>query len=507
MMKKLRISIIDLIHNKPSNSFYRRYMFANHSSIMPQVVGVWCREEGHEVHYSIYTGTQKIKSLAMDGTDIVFISSFSFTAQLAYALGAYYRSRGMVTVLGGPHARSYPEDAALYFDYVLGLTDKELIKDLLYQFELNHSPGTYLSAASQPLSFPGVRERWEFIEKIHRSSPLLKGVPMLGSFGCPYQCDFCVDAGIPYQALDMESIKEDLQFVVKKIKHPVVGWYDPNFGIRFNEMMETIESSVPPGRVRFIAESNLSLLTESRVKVMQRNGFKMVMPGIESWFGYGKKARLEYSTGLDKVNRIAEQVNMVQRYIPQVHTNLMFGFDMESGPDPFSLTKRFIDLSPGIFPAYALLTIFGHSTNGSLKYETADRIVPFPFHMMHGLNNLNVIPKNYGWEEFYTHFIDLLKYSFSARAMYRRFHHNPMVSAKWYTLFMSFSVGASGKINQVAATLERLRTNTPFRAFMEKETDRIPAFMIDQVKRDLGPLWEWLPDKTLSQQPTMILHE
>jgi hypothetical protein len=507
MMKKLRISIIDLIHNRPSNSLYRHYMFANHASIMPQVIGVWCREEGHEVHYSIYTGTQKIKSLVMDGTDIVFISAFSFTAQLAYALSAYYRSRGMVTVLGGPHARSYPADASCYFDYVLGLTDKELIKELLHHFEFNKPRGTHLSAASQPLAFPGVRERWEFIEKIHRSSPLLKGVPMLGSFGCPYQCDFCIDAEVPYQALDIEVIKEDLRFVVKKVKHPVVGWYDPNFGIRFNEMMEAIESTVPPGRVRFIAESNLSSLTESRVKIMQRNGFKMIMPGIESWFGYGKKARLEYSTGLDKVHRIAEQVNMIQSYIPQVHTNLMFGFDMESGPEPFTLTRRFIDLSPGIFPAYALLTVFGKSAYGNLKYETEDRIIPFPFHMMHGLNNLNVKPENYGWEEFYTYFLDLLKYSFSAGAMYRRFNHNPMIPAKWYTLFMSFSVGASGKISQVAATLDRLRTHRAFRAFMEKETDQIPDFMIERVRRDLGPMWEWLPDKSLSQHPEMILQE
>jgi hypothetical protein len=503
-MRKLRISIIDLIHNRPSNSLYRRFMFANHASIMPQVIGVWCKEEGHEVHYSIYTGSQRIQSLAMEGTDIAIISSFSFTAQLAYALSAWYRSRGMVTVLGGPHARSYPEDASLYFDYVLGLTDKELLKDLLHNFERNKPDGTYLSAGSQPVSIPGVRERWEFIEKIHRSSPLLKGVPMLGSFGCPFQCDFCVDADIPYQEVDMEMIRGDLQFVVQNIKHPVVGWYDPNFGIRFNSMMETIESTVPPGRVRFIAESTLSSLTESKVKIMQRNGFKMIMPGIESWYGYGNKARMETSTGMEKVERVAEQINMVQRYIPQVHTNLMFGFDSESGPEPFVLTKRFIDLAPGIFPAYALLTVFGKSTNGNLKVETEDRIVPFPFHMMHGLNNLNVIPKHYTWEEFYTYFIDLLKYSFSAGAMHRRFRSNPMISARWFTLFMSFSVGASGKINQVASTLERLRTNREFRSFMEKETDQIPGFMIDQVKRDLGPLWEWLPDKTLAQHPVMV---
>ena len=32
--------------------------------------------------------------------------------------------RGAVTVLGGPHARCYPEDAQKYYDYVLGFTEQ-----------------------------------------------------------------------------------------------------------------------------------------------------------------------------------------------------------------------------------------------------------------------------------------------------------------------------------------------------------------------------------------------
>lgn len=497
-MKKLRIGIIDLLHNSPSQSLYRRFMFPNYVSIMPQVIGVWCRNEGHEVHYSIFTGSQKLKNLLLDKTDIVFISSFSYTAQLAYALSNYFRSKKIVTVLGGPHARSYPEDACLYFNYVLGLTDKELLRDLLHNFELNKPHGTYLTALSQPFSIPGVRERWEFIEQVHKLPSLFKGVPMIGSFGCPYQCDFCIDADIPFQNLDMDVIKEDLQFLIKKIKHPIVGWFDPNFGIQFNSFIETIESAAPPGSFKFIAECSLSALSEPKVKILKKNGFIMLMLGIESWFEYGNKAKMKLTTGMDKVIRVAEQVNMIQRYIPQVHANLMFGFDSDIGSDPFTLTKRFIDLAPGAYPAYALLTAFGQSARGNLKYETENRIIPFPFHMMIGLNTMNIIPKNYSWEEFYVHFIDLLKYSFSAKAMYRRFKANPVKAARWITLFLSLSVGGSGKINNVSAMLKNLRSKSDYRSFMKKETISIPDFMIKKVKKDLGPMWDWLPNKSLS---------
>ena len=223
------------------------------------------------------------------------------------------------------------------------------------------------------------------------------------------------------------------------MKHPRVSWYDPNFGINFQSIMETIESVVPPGSCDFIAESSLSVLNETKVKRLKRNGFKMIMPGIESWIDYGKKSRTGSSIGMDKVKQVAEHVNMMQQYIPQVQTNFMFGLDSDTGQDPFTLTKRFIDLAPAAYPSYALLSVYGQATKGNLKYEIENRIIPFPFHMMMSVHTLNIIPRHYGWEEFYLHFIDLLKYSFSAKAMYRRFNANHMTAPKWITLLLSLT--------------------------------------------------------------------
>jgi len=503
-MKKLRISIIDLIYNGYTHSIYNRAMLPNFMSIMPQVIGVWCMEEGHEVNYSIFTGSQKLKNLSPDDVDLVFISAFTFTAQFAYALSNYYRSKGIVTVLGGPHARCYPEDACRYFDYVMGLTDKALLIDLLNNFELNDSFGTYLTATAQPETLPGVRQRWEFIEKVHQKMPVVKIFPMIGSLGCPYNCDFCIDSEIPYQVLDMEEIKEDLAFLVNTKKHPRVGWFDPNFGVQFKKFMETIESVVPPGSVEFIAECSLSILNETNVKRLRRNGFVVIMPGIESWFEYGKKSKMGRNIGMEKVKKAAEQVNMIQRHIPQVHVNFMFGFDSDTGELPFTLTKRFIDFVPGVYPSYQILSIFGKSTKSNLKYEEENRIIPFPFHMMRPVHTLNTVLKNYTWEEFNRHMIDLLKYSFSLRAKYRRFNAIHYNTSRWITLFMSLTVGGSGKIRFLSHMLKHFRSDSDFQAFLNRETNQVPQFIREKVKKDLGPLWYWLPDKTLSYNPNVL---
>src|SRR5688500_11685037 len=147
------------------------------------------------------------------------------------------------------------------------------------------------------------------MESTLKKAPFLKMVPMIGSVGCPYTCSFCIDSTVPYQPLDFEVMKEDLKFLLTQFKVPLVGWHDPNFGIRFDENMEAISSAIPPNSFRFIAESSLSILTEDHLKVLKRNGFKALLPGVESWYELGNKSKTAKMGGEKKMNQISEHVN------------------------------------------------------------------------------------------------------------------------------------------------------------------------------------------------------
>src|SRR5262249_6494656 len=148
-----------------------------------------------------------------------------------------------------------------------------------------------LTARRQPAALPSLRERWKFVEPTIAKAPFIKMVPMIGSMGCPYTCSFCIDSVVPYQPLPFEQLRDDLRFLLGKVRRPRVGWHDPKFGGRFNDYMDVIEETVPPGRMRFAAESSLSLLSEAHVKRLQRNGFDALLPGIESWYELGNKSR------------------------------------------------------------------------------------------------------------------------------------------------------------------------------------------------------------------------
>jgi len=500
-MPKLRIGIIDIVSRGPTRALYARVMNANLASIMPQVIGVWCRQEGHEVSFVCYTGFEDLLKELPGALDVVFIGAFTEAAHTAYALSSLFRSKGAITVIGGPHARCYPEDAVRYFDYVLGFTDRETLLDVLRDCSQHRPRGVQISASRQPTALPGVRERWQFIEPTLKKAPFIKMVPMLGSLGCPYTCSFCIDSNVPYQAMDFDVLREDLQFLLRKFKRPLVAWHDPNFGVRFDDFLNMIEEAVPPGRIDFIAESSLSLLAEPHLKRMRRNGFKGILPGIESWFDLGGKSKTGALQGMDKVRQVADHVNLILRYIPYIQTNFVLGLDSDEGAQPFELTKRFLDLAPGAFPGYSLLTAFGRAAALNLQYQRANRVLPFPFHFLNNNQAMNVRPKNYSWSDFYGLVINLTEYSFSSRAILRRFRATEGVTSRWMNVVRAVSSEGFGRIKYHKEILGRLDSDPQFRPYFEQDTTVLPEFYTNLVRTELGPLWHWLPPGAMEHDP------
>ena len=498
--RKRRIGVLDLLTRSPTRALYARIMNANLASIMPQAVAAWCEQDGHDVTFGTYTGSEDLAAVLPSDLDVVFVSAYTQAAQLAYALSNLFRSQGAVTVLGGPHARAYPEDARRYFDYVLGFTDHGTIREVLQDCSPHRPLGRGLSAPGQPRALPSVRERWRFIELTLRKAPVLNIVPMLGSLGCPYTCSFCIDSVVPYQPLEFGVLKEDLRFLRTKFRHPRVGWHDPNFGVRFDDYMGAIEEAVPPGSIDFIAESSLSLLTEPHLKRLRKNGFKGMLPGIESWYDMGNKSRTGRDRGMDKVRAVSDHVNMILRYVPYVQTNFVLGLDCDEGPEPFELTKRFVAMTPGAFPVYSLLTAFGQSAPVNQEYQRANRVLPVPFHFLNCNQAMNVRPLNYSWPDFYARVADVTADSFSWRAVAKRFCAGSSAIPRWMNVVRGLSSERAGRVRTHRQVLQQLSSDAQFRGYFEQETTTLPAYYAERMRRDLGPLWHWLPEGAVQHE-------
>nr|WP_298686962.1 radical SAM protein [uncultured Dongia sp.] len=502
-MRKLRITILDLVTKGPTKRLFNRVMNANLASIMPQVIGVWCEELGHDVRFVCYTGVEDLVGDVLHDTDVLFIGAFTRSAQTAYAISNLSRRSGAVTVLGGPHARCYPQDAAKYFDYVLGFTDKTTISDLLSDATPQRPLGVQLSARRQPTELPSLQERWKFIAPTLAKASFLQIVPMVGSMGCPYTCSFCIDSVVPYQPLPFDQIRNDLRFLQTKVKRPRVGWHDPNFGVRFDDYMNTIEEVVPPGRMRFVAESSLSILTEPHVKRLQRNGFDALLPGIESWYDLGNKSKTGSNVGAEKVRQVADHVNMILRHVPYVQTNFVLGLDCDEGSEPFELTKKFVDLAPGAYPAFSLLTSYGQAAPLNLELQRAGRVLPFPFHFLDSNHAMNVRPLNYGWREFYDHAVDLTRYALSGSRVAKRLWANRGIGTK---ALNALRATTSNRATYQAKIRRLLDEDVQVRQFIEGQSPELPKFYSNRIRKSLGSLWDALPEGALMHDQNAYLN-
>jgi hypothetical protein len=365
--------------------------------------------------------------------------------------------------------------------------------------------GVHLASPEQPPALPGVQARWKYIDRLMQEAPLIKFIPMIGSLGCPYTCSFCVDSIVQYQPLDFEEMKEDLRFLRTAMKRPRVGWHDPNFGVRFDDYLGMIEEAVPEDSIDFIAESTLSLLSENNVKRLKRNGFKAILPGIESWYEMGNKSKTGKRQGMEKVRQVSEQVNMIMRYIPYFQANFVLGLDCDEGDEPFELTRKFLEMSPGAFPAYSLLTAFGRSAPLNLEYQKANRMIAAPFHFLNNSGATNVRPLNYEWTDFYRKLIRLHESSFSKTAILRRFRSNEGLIPKAMNVLRAMSGEGWVKIKYYKRFLDRLENERPFRDFFEQETTEVPKYFTDKILATLGPLAEWLPEGAMVHDPYAYL--
>jgi hypothetical protein len=492
--RRPRVGVVDLIARKATRSPYARLMNANYASIMPQVIATWAEELGCEVQYDTFTGFEDLRRTLPRDVDILFLSAFTPAAYLAYGIASLYRRRGVVTVLGGPHARAYPQDARRHFDYVAGFTDKPLIRELLYHGEPQPLGGVRVSAARQPRELPGVRERWRFPRQALAKSRLIASVPMLGSLGCPYDCSFCIDATVAYQTLPYEQIREDLVFLTQQLERPVVGWHDPNFGVRFDEYMAAIDAAVRPGTVRFVAESSLSLLTEPHLKALAARGFQGLVVGIESWFGFGAKARQRANVGMVKAEAVGRHVDVVTRHIPHVQTNFVWGLDDDVGTEPFELTRRFMELAPAAFPVHSLFTAFGESAPLSTELARGGRVLDVPYHCQDTSAIHNVRLKHYSAAELYGLLADLAYECYSPAATLNRYRRNPhswASGSRWMGIVRA--MGSAWRGPYYAKLRNLFSTDPEFIAFAAGGA-RAPRSFRAGVAAELGPFfYEQLP--------------
>ena len=496
----MRIGVLEVLTDSVSSGWvdglYDRHFRRYFASVMPQAVSVWCRELGHEVHYATYYGVGRPEEILPRDLDVIFLSTYTRASVLAYALARIYRRRGAVTVLGGPHATAFPTDSLRFFDHVVHECDKQLIAGIL---DGEHAPGSVLSSGHQLKEFPSVEQRMPEISKAtlgpNGSYGWVSNIPMLTSIGCPYRCDFCVDWKNDYVMLPRERLLADLRYVSEKMPGIILAMHDPNFAVRFDEVLDLMEQIPPERRNPYLMESSLSILRGPRLHRLRDTNCVFAAPGVESWGDYSNKAGAGISVGREKLEKVVEHFEELHEHVPGIQANFIFGTDVDSGTEPVELTSEFVERVPFVWPTMNIPVPFA-GTPLYDRYLADGRVLeamPFSFYYA---PHVVVRPLHYTTLDFYDKLIQIYRAITSSRLLVRRVRS----AANWR--YAALHVLRTAATRGEVKTLEKLRnaiaSDPQMNAFHEGRSAKLPAYYRRVLNEQMGPYAELFSEDDLT---------
>jgi hypothetical protein len=486
--RRLRVGILDLL-TTPARSWaeaaYDLVFTKQYGSITPQAIAVWSRRLGHATFYATYHGVGDPRRRLPRDLDVVFVATYTQASPLAYALAKLWRREGALTVVGGPHARSFPRDCLRFFDVAVGDCDRALVEDILSGAV---GPGTFVASRRPFADVPLVEERMPELRRATfawgRRPFFATTIPLLASTGCPYACDFCIDWDTPYRQLPLDRLSADLRYLATRLPGVMYGFHDPNFAVRFDEVLDVMETVPPAARNPYVMETSLSILRGARVPRLGASGCVSVAPGIESWAEYSPKAGVGRATGAAKVDRLVEHFSLLHEHVPYLQANFLFGVDADRGDEPVTLTRAFMDRTPFVWPVVNIPYPFG-GTPFFARCRAEGRILaamPFAFYYS---PYLTMVPRHYGPVEYYERLVELFAF-FTAPAMLAR----RLASTRSAVVRLAHVVRTRVKRRRLGALrrlLRLLREDRDFRAFHEGEPLGLPEFYQREYERLLGP--------------------
>ncbi len=497
-MAKLEIGVLEIISDSVAPRSWQARLFDGKynrlkTGITPQAVAAWCRQLGHEVHYATYYGQQDPKSLLPESLDVVFLSTFTKASPLAYALAKLYRREGSLTVIGGCHAKAFPLDCVRFFDFVVLECDKALVEDILGgAFDRR----TVISSGRPLTEIPSVEERMPDILtsfRTHGHQTPVSAVALLSSVGCPYRCDFCVDWDNPYVMLPEEHLKADLHYISKHLPGTLLAYHDPNFGIKFDQVLDIVETVPPEARNPYVMESSLSVLRGQRLQRLKDTRCYYIAPGIESWADYSNKAGVGKRSGAEKLERLVDHFHQLYEYVAGIQGNIIFGTDLDVGEEPIELTTEFCHRVPFVWPSFQVPIPYGATPlfDRVLAEGRVLEAMPFSFYFM----NLVIQIKNYGPIEYLEKMIRLYDLIASPSMAMQRAVKTRRIKLKAFSLLRASAMRRER--TQLRRILGELRSDPEFLAFHEGKRKQLPAFYRHQVQQRLGPYAEVLSEAEL----------
>lgn len=272
--------------------------------------------------------------------DIVFISAMTQQAQRAYEIAETYRSKGILTVMGGIHATVMPEEASQHIDVVLVGEGEALwpkfIKDLqnnnLHKIYTDANKGSY-DLKNSPMPRYDLLRNYEYLL-----------ITIQTTRGCPHDCSFCAASkvfGASYRRKSNEQILKEINEISKLYPGTLILFADDNAFVNRREAKELLKNMIGMN-LRWIAQTDISIASDKELlELMVRAGCQWIVIGFESVSKSSLHNLDAANWKLGQINKYKESIQIIQEYGIGVYGTFIVGLDNDDR-DIFRATSNFI---------------------------------------------------------------------------------------------------------------------------------------------------------------------
>jgi hypothetical protein len=292
-----------------------------------------------------------------------------------------------------------------------------------------------------------------------------------------------VDWNNPYVLFPPELLEADLQYLARNWPGVMVTYHDPNFGVKFDQVLSIVEEIPKEKRSPYIIESSLSILRGAKLPRLRDTKCLFIAPGVESWNNYSNKAGVGATVGKAKLTQVVEHFREIRQYVPGLQANFLFGTDADQGEEPVELTKEFMRAVPFVWPTINIPTPFGNTPLYDRALANGQILQSMPFNFYYTPYLVTTMP-HYPPLEYYDKLIDLYSTMTSNVMLKGRFGKESTLGFSLLNALRTFAM------RQDLAALRLLRrmlaTDPEFLAFHEGRTRSLPEFYHRRYEQKLG---------------------
>jgi radical SAM superfamily enzyme YgiQ (UPF0313 family) len=411
------------------NTYRRRGAFSRLISYAPLSLPTLAALVPDDLHAEMKIVDEGVDKPITEGQfDIVLITAVTSSANRAYELCSYWKSRGSYTVLGGVHATLMTDEALSHADTVIKGLGENTFPQFLSDFQNKQPKRLYVSEKTVGhMSMPIPRR--DLISNKYMNIPTV-----IANRGCSNHCAFC---SIPKLYGNDGFLRPIGEFIdeLKTIGKRRFIFLDPSITSNREYALELFEALIPL-KIKWGGLSTIDITDDEKLfELMVKSGCSGILAGFES---INQESLKSVGKATNEVSKYKESVRIFHKANIPILGCFVLGFDCDTKENLAQLPEIIDEIGIDV-PRFSLLTPFPGTPLFS-QYKRDDRILTENWDRY---DTMNVVfkPKNITPEELQNVFYDVWKNTYQTKRLLRRFADNKSLLALFAGIGFKYYAG------------------------------------------------------------------